>query len=54
MTTTKEAKNKRRPGRPATRAIKLDAPMEEVAQRTFANAKKPDQSIRVRNREDEG
>lgn len=46
----KEVKKKRRRGRPTTRVIKLDATMDEVAQRIFANAKKPDPSIRVRNR----
>ena len=43
---------KRRRGRPETRVIKLDATMEEVAQRILANAKKPDPSVRVRNREE--
>ena len=50
---TKESKKKRRRGRPETRVMKLDATMEEVAQRMFANAKKPDPSIRVRNRKEE-
>lgn len=49
---SKEVKKKRRRGRPTTRVIKLDATMSEVAQRIFANAKKPDPSIRVYNRED--
>lgn len=51
--TTKQPRKKRRRGRPETRVVKLDATMEEVAQRIFANAKKPDPSIRVRNREEE-
>ena len=33
---------KRRPGRPETRVIKLDATPEEVARGIFANAKPPD------------
>ena len=41
---------KKKPGRPLTRIIKLDAPPEEVAQRMFGNAKPPDPSIRVRNK----
>ena len=44
---------KRKPaagGRPRTRIIKLDATPEEVAQRIFANAKRPDSSIRVRKK----
>ena len=47
----RKVKKKRRRGRPTVRVMKLDATMEEVAQRIFANAKKPDPSIRVRNRE---
>ncbi len=49
-------KIRRRRGRPATRVIKIDATMEEVARRIFANAKKPDPSIRLYNRpeNDEG
>ena len=39
-------------GRPTVRTVKLDATMEEVEQRMFANAKKPDPSIRVYNREE--
>lgn len=50
---SKEVKKKRRRGRPTVRVMKLDATMEEVAQRIFANAKKPDPSIRVRNKESE-
>jgi len=50
----KHAKRRRPRGRPPTRVIKLDATMEEVAQKIFANAKKPDRSMRVRNQENTG
>ena len=50
MASTKQPKKKRRRGRPTVRVMKLDATMEEVAQRMFANAKKPDPSIRVYNK----
>ena len=46
----KTKKPKRKPGRPQTRIIKLDATPEEVTQQMFANAKPPDPSIRVFNR----
>ena len=39
---------KKKPGRPITWIIRLDATPEEVAQRMFGNAKPPDPSIRVR------
>ncbi len=42
---------KRPPGRPTANVIRLPAAtVEEVADRIFANAKKPDPSIRVHNR----
>ena len=50
---TEEAKKKRRRGRPAGRVMKLDATMEEVPHRMFANATKPAPSIRVYSREEE-
>ena len=42
-------KSKNKGGRPITRIIKLDATLEEAAREMFANAKRPDPSIRVRN-----
>ncbi len=48
----KDKKRTKKPGRPKTRIIKLDATPEEVAKRMFANSKPPDPSIRVRNRPD--
>ena len=41
-------KPNRKPGRPITRIIKLDATPEESARRIFANAKSPDPSLRSR------
>ena len=46
----KKPKLKRKPGRPITRIIKLDATPGQVARRMFANAKRPDPSLRVRNK----
>lgn len=40
---------KRKPGRPVTRIIKLDATPGQAARRMFANAKRPDPSLRVRD-----
>jgi len=44
-------KKPKKPGRPAQNVIRLPAnSVEEVADRIFANAKRPDPSIRVHNR----
>ena len=43
-------KQPKKPGRPVTRTIKLDASPEEVAKRIFENAKPADPSLRVHNR----
>ncbi len=50
MKTMKEPNNKG--GRPVTRIIKLDATPEEAVQKMFANAKSPDPSICVRNKQE--
>ena len=48
----KDQKQKKKPGRPITRIIKLDATPGQVARRMFANAKRPDPSLRTRKKGD--
>lgn len=43
-------KPKRKPGRPRRKLKRIDASVEEITRRFFANAKPPDPSIRTRNR----
>ena len=42
MKMTKPAKHPKKPGRPTTRQIKLDATPKQVARAIFANVKPPD------------
>lgn len=46
----KKPKAKSKGGRPITRWIKLDATPGQVARIMFANAKRPDPSLRTRNK----
>ena len=41
---------KRKPGRPVTCQLKIDATPEEVAKKIFADAKQPDPSLRKTKR----
>lgn len=46
----KRPRPKRRPGRPETRTLKVDATPDEIVEKIFAKAKPPDPSLRRRLR----